>query len=274
MFSTFFFFHICHAESTIEANRLSLFALLGISRIEAILYRTIVLDYPPMTTDLFIRTIESRPASFFATHVKNLYITNFVPYEQAQRLLAVCTDLTSLACWTSAGGPHTNLPLIVKSDSASFHKLRRLSISLNALAFPCLSSQESFLRQLTHLEVVNPPMASAEEWKTFLTLPSLTHLALGNLYAPAHGDILPALDFLLEESTALRVLVLLSTNQPFLRLLQEDCLLQDPRVITLESFHRGMDVFEFWNSVRRHERDPWTLPEEMIMTRKANKRLL
>ncbi|THU77437.1 hypothetical protein K435DRAFT_877838 [Dendrothele bispora CBS 962.96] len=77
-------------------------------RIEAILYRFIVLtdkgelfnDQYMAYANLFKVPLESRPPSFFAKHVRNLYILGDVPDDFVQRVLRVCTGVQNFASVT------------------------------------------------------------------------------------------------------------------------------------------------------------------------------
>ncbi|TFK64844.1 hypothetical protein BDN72DRAFT_846253 [Pluteus cervinus] len=246
--------------------------------VEAIIYHTIVLDFPLLTTILFLRTVDARPAGFFSKRVKNLCITTMVPYSHAQRVLAVCTNLDSLTCWTDGILPF----LTVRENPPVAHSLQRLSIKLGEMqgrtgGYGQPYRDSSFLRslfklpvfqRLTHLDVVHPPAGvTAEDWTSILSLPALTHLSLGDLGIAQHHTLLPALVPILDESPTLEVLVLISSQHLF-RLSLKALDVRDPRLVVLSQFHEGSSVKEYWESVRRGERDFWTLPEDLVKIRR------
>ncbi|KAF8067982.1 hypothetical protein FPV67DRAFT_1167878 [Lyophyllum atratum] len=76
-------------------------------RVEAIMYETIVfISYNEifrlrnMTyVERFEVALHSRPAEFFAAHVRNVCITNSVPKEIATLILSKCTGIRNLAIW-------------------------------------------------------------------------------------------------------------------------------------------------------------------------------
>jgi hypothetical protein len=245
--------------------------------VERIIYNTVILDYPLKTPLLFLRTIESRPASFFASHVKNLYITSMVPYPHAQRALSVCTSVVSLTCWTDAGPQKRGIfpPLISKKNLKPFHRLERLSVDLDSVIGTDFCSghpvsfslhsifQHHVFKHVTHLEVVNPPGGrSTGEWDSLLDLPSLTHLALGTLYS-SHVSLIPSLVTLLEESETLNVLVLITVDATFIDHLKAKEI-RDPRLVVMRRFHEGLGVREYWRAVRKNERTFWSLPEALV----------
>ncbi|KAL1738165.1 hypothetical protein HDZ31DRAFT_70310 [Schizophyllum fasciatum] len=72
--------------------------------IAPIIYNTVVLDHPNRDAlyarvKSFMFAIDSKPASFFARAVKNLYIHSLVPPADAVRILTVCTGVVNLVCW-------------------------------------------------------------------------------------------------------------------------------------------------------------------------------
>ncbi|KAF8950731.1 hypothetical protein BDZ97DRAFT_1770851 [Flammula alnicola] len=158
--------------------------LCAVDRTEALIYETVVLE-SRLATDLFLRTLDVRPPSFFAKNIKRFYLTEVVSFYdvEAQRILAGCTGLTEVTCWVY---PHSFKDNLL--PQLPTHNLQRLSIPLEALwGISPLSPQftASLFPNLSHLEIVNPPGLHAAlqiDWDGLIALPRLTHLALGELY--------------------------------------------------------------------------------------------
>ncbi|KAG6818953.1 hypothetical protein H0H93_016892, partial [Arthromyces matolae] len=78
-------------------------------RVERLMYKDLfILDRPdnlsrriPETAQfgLILETLESRPAEFAATYVRNIMLMNDVPWFRAAVLLAKCTGLRNLSYW-------------------------------------------------------------------------------------------------------------------------------------------------------------------------------
>ncbi len=79
-------------------------------------------------SDLFFRTFNARPPSFFAKNVKRLYITGIITFDEAQRVLAACSGAHDVTCWVY---PHTLKDNLLQQLPT--HNLRRLSITLESL---------------------------------------------------------------------------------------------------------------------------------------------
>ncbi|KAJ7605215.1 hypothetical protein FB45DRAFT_1042572 [Roridomyces roridus] len=78
----------------------------------------------------FLATVDARPATFFAAHIKHLYLDRMVPLYAVQRILSVCTGVVSFGCHH----PYTALAPILSSLP-----LRRLLVSELSSASPPLS---------------------------------------------------------------------------------------------------------------------------------------
>ncbi|KAJ7456783.1 hypothetical protein B0H11DRAFT_225299 [Mycena galericulata] len=134
----------------------------------------------------FLETIDARPASFFATHVKHLYLDPTIPLSVVQHILSVCTGAVSFGCHH----PYASLaPLLVPLP------LQRLLVSEFTLPSPP-TDLPPWAASLTHLGLSQArPSAPAD---TLARLPTLTHLAvdyaaLPNVESPGMGAALAAL---------------------------------------------------------------------------------
>ncbi|KAJ7490709.1 hypothetical protein FB451DRAFT_1166048 [Mycena latifolia] len=191
----------------------------------------------------FLATIDARPASFFAAHVKHLYIAPTTPLAVVQRVLAVCTGVVSFGCHH----PYTRLaPLLAPLP------LRRLLVSELP---PIPAELAPWAASLTHLGLVQVfPTAT-----TLAHLPALTHLAvdyaaLPDPEAPGMGAALTAL---LAAGPNIRCLVLVSAAKTdwALQRLRDDAF-SDPRLY----MHSVMDGA--WDAWSRHMPDMFAQAEE------------
>ncbi|KAF7364565.1 Zn(2)-C6 fungal-type domain-containing protein [Mycena venus] len=173
------------------------------SWIEPLIYERISL--PPFNDRgdrilLFLRTIDSRPASFFAANVKYLYFDQTVQLPVIQRVLRVCTGVVSLGCYY----PYSSLaPLLAPLP------LERLLVS--KLDLPSTPTHAPvWTASLTHLGLwrVLPPDPSV----IFGALPALTHLAV-DFNALRDSTMGTALARLLAAGPHLRCLVLATTGR-------------------------------------------------------------
>ncbi|KAF4597933.1 hypothetical protein EYR38_006325 [Pleurotus pulmonarius] len=207
------------------------------SRIEPVIYRVIVLDYPFKGVDLFMRTLESKPSSFFAKHVKTLCLTASVTFPYCTRVLSVCTGVEDLICWCPS--PVSGLlPLI------SNHPLRKLSIKMETL-FPVEAAPDfthPIFRFITHLDIVNPRSGPDDaHWHGLANLPRLTHLAIGDLFYWQEKDITNTIPFLLENCENLEALILVCGNEEIREAIKSSCG-DDGRLVVLPTFHHP-DVY-------------------------------
>ncbi|KAJ7704964.1 hypothetical protein B0H17DRAFT_1193451 [Mycena rosella] len=113
----------------------------------------------------FLATLDVRPATFFATHVKHLYLAPTIPLAVAQRVLRACTGVVSFGC---------HHPYALLAPLLAPLPLQRLLVS--ALAFPAAPAPADlppWSASLTHLglSLALPTPALAH-------LPALTHLAV------------------------------------------------------------------------------------------------
>ncbi|KAJ6544580.1 hypothetical protein DFH09DRAFT_1367793 [Mycena vulgaris] len=145
----------------------------------------------------FLATIDARPASFFAAHVKHLYVAPGIPLIVVQRVLSVCTGIMSF------GGhyPYTSLaPLLAQLP------LHRLLVS--DLTFPSAPAEHPpWTASLTHLGASQVPPTAA-----LASLPAVTHLAIDYdaLPDPETPGMGAALVALLAAAPHIRCLVLIT----------------------------------------------------------------
>ncbi|SJK96926.1 uncharacterized protein ARMOST_00175 [Armillaria ostoyae] len=215
---------------------------------EILIYQTVVLDLPKSRTNLFLRTVDSRPASFFASRVKNLYLT-FVSFPQAWKVLSVCTGVTNLACWTATSSQEL-LPL-------PRQPLERLSVGIAALMQLCETHKPDFshpaFRALTHLDITEPPTSSVDiDWSALYKLPKLTHISIGNLTESRHLFLLKEL---LTNCESLLCLVVISDHGEFTKPVSEE--IDDRRLKILPYFHHPKDYCTYWKDVQRGLPDFW-----------------
>jgi hypothetical protein len=238
-------------------------------RIEAIIYHTVVLDFPLRTTKLFIRTVNSRSPEFFAKNVKKLYLTSIITFTQAEEVLSVCTGITDLACWVDIPLSSSGLLSLIKTKN-----LERLSVKIGALwrnsPLGGIFSPELF-PNLSHVDFVNPPSSSiAVDWSWLHDLPALTHVSFGDLFATDHLHVFELLRHLLTECELLRTLIVISHDPSFLRELQNESI-HDPRLIIFPNFHHPKSLTAYWEGIRRGEPDFWTLADILVAKQAENR---
>ncbi|KAJ7646566.1 hypothetical protein FB45DRAFT_998050 [Roridomyces roridus] len=254
-----------------DAPSLALVASYVQEWVEAAIYEIIVLgSCCPQKLELFFRTFSSRPTAFFAKNVRVLHLTAGVSHTQARKLLAVCTNLSSLTCWANplGSGEEFSASLAVTSPN-----LRRLSINVASLwspGAPGPNFTHPFLARLTHLELVNPP--TWFDWSPLLdgcSLPNLTHLAFGDLTA-AHSPTM--IDFfvaaLASDIPRFEMLIAVSRNVVFLNALEKAELIgpdsgreSERRFVCLPCYYYPFKPSEYWKGVARREVQFWRTPE-------------
>lgn len=116
----------------------------------------------------FAVALDSRPPSFFETHVKNLWLGTSVSDEQASRVLSICTGVRNLAL----------LKLLL--DVSHLTKLPLRSLDTRDYILHDFSKLRQILPDLTYLSVLcylpveERPIPDLDpEW-----LPALTHVQL------------------------------------------------------------------------------------------------
>ncbi|KAK7022330.1 Zn(2)-C6 fungal-type domain-containing protein [Favolaschia claudopus] len=145
--------------------------------IEPMIYSRIPLMQPVMDGDRaakFLATIDARPACFFATHVRVLYIGRRIALSAVQRILSVCTGVVDFAChYSYLSLSHLLAPL----------PLQRLCLSEFA---PPSTPLPPWAASLTHLGLTEK--IPADPANAFAALPALTHLAVGYEALPKQGE--------------------------------------------------------------------------------------
>ncbi|KAF4620355.1 hypothetical protein D9613_000113 [Agrocybe pediades] len=234
--------------------------------VEGILYHTVVLDCfaSYSKTRLFQRTLRSRPKSFFKHHVKRLYMD--VTFKESQELLECCTGVTHLVLpWADhfmIEGSMADLPFPPKLD--------RLSIRLESLDVSRTRAKRSFspglFANLTHLEFITPLCEFVEiDWYSLCPLPTLTHFAVGILWGSRDSHFLPPLEYLINELD-LTVMVIISFDLEFLKLLEESILMDDHRVVVKSDLNSTDKVppGRYWNQLKHGCPEFWDSAEEMM----------
>ncbi|KAJ3735986.1 hypothetical protein DFJ43DRAFT_772808 [Lentinula guzmanii] len=225
---------------------------------EWIIYETVALDHPAARTAAFLRTIDARPAEFFSQRIKELYLSYTVTYEEAQRILVVCSNLTHLTCWAQGLPGHRQGWLLPYLGSASTSCLTRLSVKLDMLMVQP-SFSDNIFQGLTHLEIVSPPPVNTGmsiDWTALITLPNLKHLIIGNLFSWDHFYLLPVIRGLLNRSPTLEVLAILSKDPQMLEALECEEFI-DPKLVVLPRFNWPLDLPTYWNKLYTGQLDVW-----------------
>jgi len=213
--------------------------------------------------------LQARPQSFFEKRVKHIHILSSTALEDVKALISACSGLVSLTCWSDAsqeGGLLSVLPT---------QTLQKLSIKIETLLgitevnYPKLPA--SNFPNLTHLELVNPAKADAIDWDGLCRLPSLTHLAVGDLVGRGHAhSFLPPLAEVLEKSPRLQLLLLITEDEPFKEEIRKGALhdgeevdVQSKRVLCIPYFHWPVGYTEYWKGVRAEGKDMWAYVEDV-----------
>ncbi|KXN86503.1 hypothetical protein AN958_09975 [Leucoagaricus sp. SymC.cos] len=156
-------------------------------------------------TALFLRTLASKPARFFATHVKCLCLSVSVKPTDAERILSVCSGVRFLAFWVNY--------------------LSALSIEAEHLRDLCQSSEKKLLSKgvsawstnLTHLDIVFWP---EDDWHVVPDLSQLSALTHVGLWHP-HGCV--------EENLVSEILSWCEQLKILLVVVHEDDMTHQPR---------------------------------------------
>jgi hypothetical protein len=177
---------------------------LNSSRIDPFIYERISLlrsHNDARSVQNFLATIKTRPANFFAAHVKYLYFDHTVPLSAVWRILSVRTGVVSVGCH------HPYLSLAPQLAPLS---LQRLCVSEFKLP-PTPADLPHWAASLTPLGLTqrlprNPATALA-------ALPALTHLAT-DYRAIGLGDNKDIPVRLFSVSPHLRCLILMTGSTP------------------------------------------------------------
>ncbi|RXW13074.1 hypothetical protein EST38_g12780 [Candolleomyces aberdarensis] len=158
------------------------------SRVEPIIYRSICLSGHSVIDPLH-RTLTdpntSKPAEYFAKHIKFLAILTFAMRPEVINILRACTGVRVLVSW----GPTFETDAMRELFSSSYLSPSRLSIVAEADLLPQgrrrhIDFSLPIFQGLTHLELL---CASENEWKYWdglSSLSNLTHLSV----EPASSD--------------------------------------------------------------------------------------
>ncbi|KAJ6558672.1 hypothetical protein B0H10DRAFT_2240795 [Mycena sp. CBHHK59/15] len=169
--------------------------------IEPILYHSIVLHAASRST-LFIRTLNSRPRSFFAQRVKTLYLDPGVLAEGSLLALSTCSGIRTLALrgwWPpSDHDPSINTLALNIMDAAD---LRRVIFPAGKWDF----GRPAF-RNITHLVV-----EFRSPFNVHL-IPHLTHLAV---YYPGFRDAISKYQETITQSPRLELFIILHDFKGF-----------------------------------------------------------
>ncbi|KAL1745354.1 hypothetical protein HDZ31DRAFT_36590 [Schizophyllum fasciatum] len=226
-----------------------------------ILYSVVTL-WEQRTAELFLTTLEAPSSAHHASLVRSLCLTKVVGHRRALRILALCLNLTNLACWIS----HPDLyPILV---SSGLHSPTTLSLSFASLfrdpkrAHPDFAS--TLFARVTHLEFKDEPQTWAG-WTGFRRAPRLTHLAFAcHLSASTADAAARAIRGILEScNTSLRVLLVLAPSRSHWR--QPALDVDDPRLVHLTA---PADGIADWENLARGDRNNiWTLAEDVVAKR-------
>ncbi|RDB15905.1 hypothetical protein Hypma_003561 [Hypsizygus marmoreus] len=183
-------------ELTLVSKRLQLW-------MESIIYYTVTLSSINVCS-LFLRAVDSRPASFFATNVKSLCIPGDIPLKDAMRIITVCQGVVNLAYWIDHAQPPPPFSYL------SSLQPERLSMNIHGLCGSTdhiVDFHHPFFAMVTHLEIV--------DWSFSLSgyehLPCLTHLAVDiDQYSSV---LVERLQHILESCPQLRVLLCLMSDE-------------------------------------------------------------
>jgi hypothetical protein len=145
--------------------------------VEAILYRTVVLD-TPQTTLLFYRTTLSKPRAFFIGHVKKLIVA-WEPYSDpcptVAKIMAACPALRALV------SPSCYMPISTAMQTADGPFEITFQSYEGSDASKVVPPLEKISRPLTHLRFCEPSdgwHSPSSMLSTFGPLPHLSHLQL------------------------------------------------------------------------------------------------
>jgi len=175
--------------------------------------------------DAFVEeTLENKPPSFFAQHVKALCITGVHPVETL-RLMSMCEGVVNFACWAGTDtGESAILPAL-----SSFRRLQRLTMNFEMVFDGPPNFSLPLFAEITHLEVLDLP-SWWDQWTGFELLSNLTHLAFYSW--DAYEETTDVLRHILLNCKSLQFLVFVYVEFHFPSDSQRlDDELDDPRVV-------------------------------------------
>lgn len=228
---------------------------------EDYLYSTITLSTPELCQRL-LYTIDTRPPSFFAEHVKSLCVPGDISADDAFRVLTVCQGVVNLAYWIDRLS-RSNVPHFHATHFHAISSLRPKLLSINVGGL--FGSSESldfthpFFSQVTHLEVVDWQFSSMT--MSLELLSSLTHLAVDI----EDMNDMDHLRRIFNDCKRLRVLLcLVKDDQAVINLswtLSTLDIDDDGRVVVFSD----SEVLENWeNSVNGSSDNQWTFAEALV----------
>ncbi|KAJ7147652.1 hypothetical protein C8R43DRAFT_528213 [Mycena crocata] len=239
-----------------NANNLALVARRAQIWIEPLIYQTVTLS-DQSVCQKFLRTLDSRPAQFFADNVKSLCVPGDIEPRAAQRVIKACQGVVNLAIWLPLQDPPL-FPLV------SSLRPKRLSVNVHALYGPDAGSHQPdfthpFFSNVTHLELVD-----WLDWATHLNIdhlqPHLTHLALDfDLYT--EGSTVRLCEILASCRSLVICLGLVSDDDTMIVASDHLAAIEDPRLVILSE----SDVVENWEaSVRGTDASVWAFAEGIV----------
>ncbi|THV04774.1 hypothetical protein K435DRAFT_648876 [Dendrothele bispora CBS 962.96] len=210
---------------------------------------------------LFIRTMDSTPASFFARNVRVLCLTVSTRPADAFRILQTCTGVTSLACWVDF---HRVAPRVPFQVPLAQLPLRRLSVEIGQfmeLPLPhCL-----WLTTLTHLNLIFWVRHGSIEVPGLELFPSLTHLSISLRGSDVDETSLIGL---LSAGRFLRILCIVLDEHEYEHIGDRDTTVIDPRIVYMPRSDNVPD----WEAPYRGQPDTWFHAEEAVAEQMANYR--
>lgn len=197
-------------------------------------------------------------------------------YQEAQDLLSACTDVIDVTCWADQDLVNGKGNLV---DILPTKRLQRLSIKLDALlgagAVDGRFSDKLF-PNLSHLEIVNPPPFGClfshylDDLGGLCSLPSLTHLAFGDLWKNEHLYLIPFFEDVLKRCPRLQILILETRDTRFRNAISE--VRNDPRTVIQQSFNGDVPQSEYWEEIRQGGSDLWSRAESVVSMRRSSVR--
>ncbi|KAJ7443851.1 hypothetical protein FB451DRAFT_78597 [Mycena latifolia] len=193
----------------------------------------------------FIRTIPSRPTSFFARHVKRLHVGQLSEPELLT-VLTTCTGITELGWWSCV----VSAPVALALTSLTLH---RLSIDDSFdFQFPATPS----FATLTHLDITFQDTPFRSRLPRLETFPALTHFSVAYRYS------LPPptwCDDVLKGSPRLKILLVFSDRMYYDQIAGLCPRHADPRVVVM------IPPVGDWTT--RWVHDAWPLAEDVVRER-------
>ncbi|TFK68811.1 hypothetical protein BDN72DRAFT_897787 [Pluteus cervinus] len=224
--------------------------------VQPIIYAMVTLG--SQDTELFLRTVHSKPRQFFAAHVKRLCLSVSVSAPNAAHILTVCTGVRDLAFWVDFLGASP-------TDVGSLHSyisplpLRRLSMELSHILDLMTRSgdlsQYPWSAGLTHLDVVFWTHEETPSIPGLERFPALTHLALWLQHSRVSATSLATI---LSACNLLRILVIVVDEAESLAPDQDT--FADPRIVLIPY----LDVVPDWEAPMRGLPDTWSRAEDLV----------